>query len=148
MSHIQSGLWTFLFFTLIGPFLAALAAVFALCVLVFWQIAPFAGAEWNFMHSVNETAFTEMVLFAVRTYIWSAIPAFLAGLIFAAMVARGWPVGWAVSGIAGVVGFMISAILMPFEHGGLLTYIALGAGMIAVACWALLVKIRVLHPQH
>ncbi len=148
MSNLQSGIWTFLFFTLVGPFFAAVGTVFIFPALMFLQLGPFADGNPVLFTSNNGPA-VDGVLFivatiAVQAYVWAAIPAALSGLAFAVIVALSWPSGWAVSGITGVIGFMIAILFIPFEHGGLLSYIAFAAGLIAVACRAVLVKARVL----
>ena len=137
-----------MFFTLIGPFLAAVGTVFILPALVFLQLAPFADASPGLFAGNDGPAVREVlstvVKNAVRVYVWAAVPAALSGLAFGVVIAVGWPASWAVAGIAGVIGFTIATVFMPFEHGGLLSYIAFGAGLFAVACRAILVKAGVL----
>ena len=148
MSNLQGGFWTFLFFTLVGPFFAALGTAIVLPCLIYLQIGPFSGADWGVLGAATPPDLGQVVAYSaitsIRAYIWSAIPAAISGLLFAVVLARGWPAGWAIAGVVGVVGFMIAAILMPITHGGLLAYIAVGAGFVAIACRAVLVKARVL----
>jgi hypothetical protein len=140
MSNLQRGFWSFLFFTLVGPFFAALGAALVLPILMSQQMGPFApGGDGLAGGGVPVSAALLMAqtgLLAVRIYIWSAIPAAIAGLIFATCVSRGWATGWATAGIAGVVGFSVAAIVTAFPHGGLLPYIALFAGLVAIVCRA------------
>jgi hypothetical protein len=151
MSNLQGGFWTFLFFTLIGPFFAAVGTILVLPVLIHMQLGPFAGDNWGVLNVNSDPTIGQVVSFsaitAIRGYIWSAIPAAISGLIFAIVLARGWPSGWGVAGSIGVFGFMVAAILMPIEHGGLLAYIAVGAGFVAIACRAVMVKAGILRPD-
>ncbi len=151
MSNLQGGFWTFLFFTLVGPFFAALVTIIALPVLIYLQLGPFAGENWGVLGAPSRPAIGQVMAFsaitAIRGYIWSAIPAAISGVIFAAVLARGWPAGWGIAGIVGVIGFMIAVILMPITHGGLLAYIAICAGFVAIACRAVMVKAGILKPD-
>ena len=84
---------------------------------------------------------------AVRAYVWAAIPAALAGLLFAVLVVRDWPSGYGIAGMAGVIGLMIAVIIFPIPDGGLLVYAAVLAGFIAIACRAVLERAGVINPQ-
>ena len=150
MSSMQRGLWTFLLFTLVGPFFAALGVALALPLLISLQLGPFAGDNHGALALAEPGAgdiarFTAML--ALRGYVWSAIPAALAGLAFATVIIRGWYAGWGIAGSIGVFGFMLAAIFMPFEHGGILAYIAVFAGFVAIACRAVLVRAGIVSEQ-
>ena len=150
MSSMQRGFWTFLFFTLIGPFLAAIGVVIALPILISMQAGPFAGANYGIL-GASEVTPQQLVSFvamsAVRAYVWSAIPAAVTGLVYAIVVARGMYSGWGVVGSVGVFGFMVAAIAMPFPHGGLLAFIAVFAGFVAIGCRAVAVRAGVLRAE-
>ncbi len=149
MTNLQGGFWTVLFFTLLGPFGAAFGTIVSLPVLVAAQVGPFAGENWGILESVGAPSAGKIMataaMTAIQAYIWSAVPAALAGLLFAVVLAAGWPAGWAIAGMTGVIGFMLAAIAMPFEHGGLLAYIAVGAGLVAIACRAVAVRAGILR---
>ena len=143
MSSMQRGLWTFLLFTLVGPFFAAVGVALALPVLISLQLGPFAGENYGPLGLAEPgpadiTRFTAMM--ALRSYVWAAIPAAVAGVAFAVVIIRGWYAGWGIAGSIGVFGFMIAALFMHFEHGGILAYIAVFAGFVAIACRAVAVR--------
>lgn len=150
MSSMQRGFWTFLFFTLIGPFLAAIGVAIALPILISMQAGPFAGPNYGIL-ATNDVTPSNLATFtaitAVRAYVWSAIPAAVTGLVYAVVVARGMYSGWGVVGSIGVFGFMVAAIAMPFPHGGMLAFIAVFAGFVAIGCRAVAVRAGVLRAQ-
>lgn len=149
MTNIQRAFWTFLFFTLAGPFLTGLATFLILPVLVLLQLMPLVDSGWQGVANLDEkgvrSALSLTALTSVKAYIWAATPAALSGLICALLISRGWVAHWAIVGGLGVLGFTIAAILMPFGHDELLTFIAFGAGLIAIACYAALRKAGVLQ---
>ena len=150
MSSGQRGFWTFLFFTLVGPFFATIGVVIALPILISVQAGPFAGDSYGIL-GTREVTPPQLVSFvamtAVRAYVWSAIPAAITGLIYAIVVARGMYSGWGVVGSIGVFGFMLGAIAMPIAHGGLLAFIAVFAGFVAIGCRAVAVRAGVLKAE-
>ena len=152
MSSIQRALWTVLFFTFGGPFPAALAAALAAPVFVAPQLVPPGSDIWTGLQSLNEHTIRNILVLTVFTslkvYLWGVIPAAVTGFTLAILAARRCFVSRAVVGAIGVVGFMISVILMPFEHGGLLTFLAFGAGLTAIACHAVLLRAGVLMPAN
>jgi len=152
MSNIQRALWTVLFFTLVGPLLAALVTVFAVPVFLGAQFIPPDGDIWTGLQSLNEQAIRNIVALAaftsLKVYLWAVIPGAVTGLALAFLAARRRFVSRAVVGAFGVIGFMIAVILMPFEHGDLLTFLAFGAGFTAIACHAVLLRIGILMPAN
>ena len=148
MSNAQRGFWTFLFSTLVGPFFAALGTAVALPILIVQQLGPFAGPGFGVLEATApftmQDVFGFSAITAIRAYVWAAIPAGISGLLLAIIIWRGWPSGWGMAGSIGVVGFMIAVIAMPFSHGGLLAYIAVFAGFVAIACRAIIVRAGVL----
>ena len=150
MSSGQRGFWTFLFFTLVGPFLAAVGVMIALPILISMQVGPFAGANYGILDTSTVSppqlaAFAAMT--AVRAYVWSAIPAAITGVVYGVVVARGMYSGWGVVGSIGVFGFMLAVIAMPIAHGGLLAFIAVFAGFVAIGCRAVAVRAGVLRAE-
>ena len=150
MSSVQRGFWTFLFFTLVGPFFAAVGVVIALPILISLQAGPFAGDGYGILGAREVTPpllVSFLAMSAIRAYVWSAIPAAVTGLVYAIVVARGLYSGWGVVGSIGVFGFMVAAIAMPFAHGGLLALIAVFAGFVAIGCRAVAVRAGVLRAE-
>lgn len=150
MSNLQRGFWSFLFFTLVGPAFAALGVLLAVPLMLHGQLGPYAGPDFGVLGIKEAPAAAQTLSYAafiaVRAYIWSAVPAAISGLLFAFILWRDWYSGWGTAGCVGVIGFMIAAILMPFSHGGLLAYIAVFAGFVAIACRACVVKAGVIPP--
>lgn len=150
MSSTQRGFWTFLFFTLVGPFFAAVGVMLAVPVLVWQQMGPFSGANYGVLGAADLSVpqvLSFAAITAIRSYVWSAIPAAITGLLVGIVVAREWYSGWGVVGSLGVFGFMLAVIGMPIEHGGLLAYIAVFAGFVAIACRAVGVKAGLLRAE-
>ena len=150
MSNLQRGFWSFLFFTLVGPAFAALGVLIIVPLMLHNQIGPYAGSDFGVLGIKEAPAAAQTMTYAafiaVRSYIWSAVPAAISGLLFALILWRDWYSGWGTAGCVGVFGFMIAAIAMPFSHGGLLAYIAVFAGFVAIACRACVVKAGVIPP--
>ena len=148
MSNLRRGFWSFLFFTLVGPAFAALGVLIVVPLMLHNQIGPYAGSHFGVLAISEAPAVAQTMTYsafiAVRSYIWSAIPATISGLLFALILLRDWYSGWGTAGCVGVFGLMIAAIAMPFSHGGLLAYIVVFAGFVAVACRACIVKAGVI----
>ena len=151
MSNGQSALWTFLFFTLVAPFFGALLTAGYTPFAIWANWAPYTAGDHapydptNLPDSAGLTALIGTA--AVRAYVWSAIPAGLAGLMLAALLVARGPFSWAIAGAAGVIAFFIAYVVFPFPHGGLIAGFAAGAGLVATAMALLLRRIGVLAPD-
>lgn len=146
----QRALWTFLFFTLVGPFIAAIVAALYTPVAIWGNLAPFTAgdhAPFDWTNLPAGAGITRiMASAALQAFVWTPIAAAVAALgLIALLVVRG-EVGWALAGGAGVIGFFAGYLYSPFDAGGLLAVFAIGAGIISALLSQFLVRINVL-PQ-
>jgi len=117
-------LWTFLFYTLAGPFLAGLLAAGAAIVTGDIMAVPDLPRPGEL---------------AISIYLWSAIPAAIAALILLPFVWTRGRFGLPEAGIAGVIGFGVAFVLSPLPLGGAIAYAAFAAGLISIAVRQILV---------
>ncbi len=117
-------LWTFLFYTLAGPFLAGLVA--ATVAIVAGDIAAMPDTP-----NPGEVG--------ISIYLWSAIPAALAALMLLPLVWKRGRFGIPEAGIAGVAAFGVAFVLAPLPLGGAIAYAAFAAGLISIAVRQILV---------
>jgi hypothetical protein len=118
----QRALWTFLFFTLCGPFFAALT--YAIAILL---AAPLG------LGSLLPQGLPPLPEAVMGVFVWSALPAALAAVILLPIVWRRGTFGWVEAAAAGVVAFAAAAVLAPFQNFGGLSVLAFLAGLIAIA---------------
>jgi hypothetical protein len=116
-SNSGRALWTFLFYTLAGPFIAGLAAA----------AAAMAGLTDGL--SAEPRSPGEI---AMSIYLWSAVPAAFTALIVLPFLWRRGTFGWPEAGIAGVVGFGLGFVLAPLPLGSATVYVAFLAGLISI----------------
>ena len=137
-SNVTRALCTFVFSTLVGPAIAA-----ALMVTIYLV----SGALGIGPPSLRALKPSELLSLAAQRglegYIWSAIPAGLAGAALAALVYIRGNFHW----LAGVIAAAVAATLMAVLSGGQatihITFIALMAAVTAVLGRLVLVKARV-----
>jgi hypothetical protein len=149
MTNGQRSLWTFLFFTLVAPFMAAIA-VFLLASLV---VILAAGMPGTFGGGVTQPSSVPTSTFspgpgglALQTFAIGSFVAGMAGAALAATVSVRGTIRWLEAAIAGVASFMIVAMTSGAVSSSLLTAWAFLAAVVAVLCRALLVRIAIL-PQ-
>lgn len=131
----QRAFWTFLFYTLCGPFFAALA--FALAVL----LAP--PLKLGPLLPTDLPPFGEAV---AGVFVWAAVPAALAAIGLIPMVLRRGRFGWIEAAAAGVIGFAAGAALMPFDARGAMPVLAFAAGLVSLAVRHVLITANILVP--
>lgn len=121
VSNAQRALWSFLLIMLVAPFLAALAVAAVMIV----------GAGAGMVRAPASVPVGEL---ALRTYVWSAIPAALAALGLVPLVLRAGTFGSVEAGIAGVLAFAVAHAVAPFPIAvpGALAAFGFGLAMIAV----------------
>ena len=151
MSNTQRSLWTFLFFTLIAPFLAALIVAAAIPLLIWANIGPFAAADhppfdWANLPS-GGSLMPFLGRFAVGAYVWTAVPAALTAVTLLPHIWRKGTVGWLEAAVGGAVCFAAMAVVLRLPHGGMLPYMCFAAAVVAVICWAILCRAGVLPPR-
>lgn len=144
----QRALWTFLFFTLIGPFFAAVMAALYTPFAIWANVAPFmAGDHLPFdVGNLPDSAglASLMAAAALKSFVWAPIAAAVAGIGLVVLLLTRGEVGWALAGVAGVVGFFVAYVYRPFEVGELLPFFAAMAGIVAALLSRFLVRINVL----
>ena len=144
----QRALWTFLLFTLVGPFIAAVLAALYAPVAIWANLAPFTAGDHAPFDTSNlpDSAGIAQVMAgaAVQTFAWAPIAAAIAAAGLVALLFTRGEVSWALAGVAGVVGFFVGYIYKPFDAGSLLPLFALTAGIVAALLSRFLVRINVL----
>jgi hypothetical protein len=136
-TNAQRALWTFLFYTLIGPFLAALA------MLGIMLIGPMLGLDGVVFEGKSMSFVEAAIPAALNTYIWAAFPAALAGAGLAALISLRGTFGWLESAIAGAAAMTIAALITQGVVGVDLTFAAFGAACIAIVCRGFLQRAQI-----
>jgi hypothetical protein len=138
MSNGQRALWTFLMCTLVGPFLVGLVVLLITMASGALQMGP-PSLKGIPMAGVAAKA----AQWAITSFVWSALPAGLAGAILAAIVSLRGTVDWFIAAAAAIAGFGVASVvapgLLPNHH----SFLAAIAGLVGVACWHLLVRARI-----
>lgn len=126
--------WTVLFYTLVAPFLASLAAALGMLA------APKIGLALDLPQP--QPPLGPAIVFV---YVWSAMPAALAGGLLAALAGRGQsgPL-WAAS--AGILAFAAASLLLTPPPRHLLTGLAAMAGLVSMAVWLILKRLGLADP--
>jgi hypothetical protein len=122
VSTAQRALWTFLGYTLLGPFLAALAVAAAMILAPVLRLAP-----------LLPEGLPPVGAAALATFVWSAIPAALTALALLPTVIRRGSASALMSAAAGIVAFAAANALFPIAQPTILTGLALLAGLVALA---------------
>jgi hypothetical protein len=139
MSNGQRALWTFLMCTLVGPFLVGLIVLLITLASGALQMGP-PSLKGLPMAAVAAKAGQ----WALTSFVWSALPAGLAGAALAAIVSLRGTFDWIVAAAAAIAGFGVASVvapgLLPNHH----SFLAAIAGLVGVACWQLLVRARIL----
>lgn len=148
MSKFQRALWTFLYFTLVAPILAAIIAAIATPLLIWANLPPFTAGDhtpydWSNLPS-GGTLMPFLGQMAVRTYIWCAIPAALTAVTLIPHILRKGTVGWLEAVVGGALCFAAASVVLGLQHGGALVYMCFASAIVALICWAILRKAGVL----
>lgn len=135
VSNGQRAFWTFLFSTLVAPFLAAVI------ILVSSLVAGAIGrgpASLLALDPAGKLAWSAQK--AVETYVWAALPAGVAGLIAALVVLMTGRLPWLVAATVAAVAATILAALAGGMLAQHITPIALIAAVAGIGTRALLVR--------
>ena len=122
-------MWTFLMYTLVGPFFAAVVVALALA------LVPPLGLGALLPDNLPPPGVA-----AITTFVWAVIPAVLVALTLSPIALRQDNVGWIVVAVAGAVAFAISATLFPIGMEGARPYLTFLAGLISLAVRDVLVR--------
>ena len=126
-------MWTFLMYTLVGPFFAAVI------VAVAFVLAPPLG-----LVALLPDNLPPLGAAVITTFVWAVIPAVLVALTLSPIALRQDSVGWIVVAVAGAVAFAISTTLFPIGMEGERPYLTFLAGLISLAVREVLVRAGVL----
>ena len=129
MTNAQRSLWTFLFYTLVGPFLAAATVLIGSLGLSVAGLLPEAASVPGY---------------AVQAFVLGAFVSAIAGASLAAITSLRGGFSWLEAAIAGVFGFMAVALGSGAVASSHLTILAFLSACVALACRALLVRIHIL----
>ncbi|HEX5600264.1 MAG TPA: hypothetical protein VFX46_06500 [Hyphomicrobiaceae bacterium] len=138
MSNAQRALWTFLFYTLVGPFIGSLLLSVAIPLALVAGFLP----DLADLESGGRISFTGWA--ALYAYVWGAPTAALAALGLLPFVFRGGTFSWIAAAVAGVIAFGVTTIFAPLPVPGTAPYLAFLAGVVSLICWAVLSKMGVL----
>jgi len=148
VSNPQRALWTFLFFALIGPFIASLLAALYTPGAIWANLPPYVAGDhtpFDLSNLPDGGGIAALVgAAALKTFIWTPPAAAAAALIVIGLLLTRGEVGWALAGAAGVVGFFVAYVIAPFEAAGFLPAFALVAGLVAALLSVFLIRINVL----
>ena len=145
MTNAQRALWTFLFYTLVGPFLAALVVFVGGTVLDAFGIHALAVPIQNDgLPLETENGLAGAAALAIQAFVLGVFVAGITGAGLAALTSLRGSFSWLEAAIAGVLGFMAVALGSGAVASSHLTVLAFLAACIALTCRALLVRIRIL----
>lgn len=131
----QRALWTVLGFTLLGPFLAALAVA---AILILAPVLKLAALLPDGLPPVGAAA--------LSTFVWSAIPAALTALALLPSVLKRGGASALMTAAAGVVAFAAANALAPVAYPSLLSALALLGGLAALLVRGALLSAGILRP--
>jgi hypothetical protein len=134
----ERALWTFLLYMLVGPFAAGIIG---------FVVVALGGPGGPLSAVGAQLALPAAALAgpaAVQTFLWAGLAAALAGAGLAALVALRGTFGWLEAAVAGVLAAGAAVVVTGAAAGGGLTGLAFAAGLIAIACRAVLVRAGVL----
>jgi hypothetical protein len=118
----QRALWTLLIYALVGPFFAALGVVI---VIALAGVFGLSGLLPVAVGGLGEAA--------LATFVWSAVPAVITGLIAGGVVWRTGGLSWMVSAAVAVIAFAGAAMLLPLDLHDARPYLAFLAGLVSLA---------------
>lgn len=135
VSNVQRALWTFLIYTLAGPFFGAMAVAAVLIVV------PLAG-----LGAALPPGLPPIGLAAVTAYVWCALPAALSAVSLVPLILRRGTFGPVEAASAGVIAFAASTLFMTVPLQSALPYMAFLAGLVSLLLRLILVRARILIP--
>ncbi len=132
-SGAQRALFTFLGFTLLGPFFTGFAVLAGLILAAPLKLDALIPAG---VSNPGEAA--------IAAFVWAAIPSALAALGLLPLVIRRGTFSWLAAALAGGLAFMIAVIAMPLPASLSLTVLTGFAAAIALAVRAALASGRII----
>src|SRR5262249_31290394 len=70
---------------------------------------------------------------ALSTFVWSAVPSVITGLIAAGVVWRSGGLSWVVAAAVAIIAFALAATLLPLHLHDARPYLAFLAGLVSIA---------------
>jgi hypothetical protein len=129
VSNSQRALWTFLIYTLVGPFFGALALVIIIALAPVFGLAGLLPASTPPIGEAGLAAF-----------VWSTLPALLTALILGGVVWRTGSFTWLAAAAVAVIAFAVTAMLLPLALHDARPYLAFLAGLVSFAVRQVLVQ--------
>jgi hypothetical protein len=133
MTNAQRALWTFLIYTLLAPFLAALAVTVVLALGAAFGLADLLPGD---APPIGQAA--------LATFVWSAVPAVLTAIALVVLTQRAGGFSWIMAAAVAVVAFAVAAAVLPFGQGEAGPYLAFLAGLVSIAVREVLVRIGII----
>jgi len=136
----QRALWTFLMHTLVAPFLGAVV------ILLLTLGAGLMGAgPTSLKNLAPDELLPKAANWAVVAYVWSAMPAAIAGSGLAVLAYARGTYGWLEAAVFAAVAVTIAGLLSGGIAADHVTAIAIIASLVAIAVRFVLIKGRVLR---
>jgi hypothetical protein len=129
ITNTQRALWTFLFYSLVAPFLAALAVV--ACV---------ALARALNLPSLVPESVPGIGEAGLAVFVWSAVPAGLTALVLAIVVWRSGHISWLAAVVVAIIAFAVAAMLLPLHLHDARPYLGVLAGAVSIAVRQVLIQ--------
>ncbi len=131
--------WTFLFVTLVGPFVSALI-IFLLTI-----ASGLLGMGPPSLKGLGpDQLASRAAVWAVSSYVWAAIPAALAGLALGGIVLWRGTFGMLEAAVAAVGAFLVALLVLTSPLSGHVLPLAIIAAITGVFCRHVLFRARVL----
>ncbi len=129
VSNGQRALWTFLLYALAAPFFAGLGVV------IFIALARATGLNSLVPESVGGLGAA-----GLATFVWSAVPAVLTGLVLAIVVWRTGALSWMAAAAVAIIAFAGAALVLPLELHDARPYLAFLAGVVSLLVRQVLIQ--------
>ena len=138
-SNVHRAFWTFLFVTLVGPFVAA----FSIFLLTLGSgLSGYGPASLQGLGI--DPLLSKAAVWGVSSYVWAAIPGAIAGVVLAGLVLWRGTFAMLESAIASVAAFLVATVLLTSPPPGHALPLALIAALTGAFCRHVLAKAKVL----
>lgn len=134
-SNAQRALWMVLITSLAAPLFAGL----------FFALLGLARPLTDFL--LQGTAGLPLGEAAVHAFTWAALPATVTGIGLTPFVLQHGGYTWLHAAVAGVLAFMASTIIFPFDAGAAMPVLAFLAGLLAIGMRQLLIVAGIILDQ-
>ena len=138
LPNSQRALWTFLLYTLAGPYIGALAIALLMPIGIGTGMLP----QMDVPDAADMAPLVGRT--AVAAFVWGALPADLTALGLLPLVLRNGSFGWIPAAVAGVLAFAVAIVLVGSPAPELTGHMSFLAGLVSLACRWVLMKAGVL----